>query len=122
LAKKINITKHLTDRCDIFRNDPVRDKSGHQVSTGSVQIGADIPCRLVNTTGKRKPSNPDESKVSILRQSLFILPHTFASGDVFDEHKTVRVANILYSVVEVTPPDPSIIGAPYELSLERIKT
>jgi hypothetical protein len=122
LAKKINITKHLTDRCDVFRNDPVRDKSGHQVSTGSVQIAANLPCRLVNINGKYRPSNPDESKVSILRSALFILPYTFASGDVFDEHKTIRVYGVLYSVVEVTPPDPSIIGAPYELSLERIKT
>jgi hypothetical protein len=127
MAIKLNLKKILIDACDIYRNNPVRDETGHEVDTGTVQIAANLKCRLLPVKSRKtQPGNPDESKVAVSRFTLYLMPPTFASGDVLDEHKVVRVTVFGsltpadYYIIEVLPP--VLVGAPVELTLELVKS
>lgn len=112
---KLPLKKILTDTCDIYGNAVTPDNTGHSPGTAQMLLQPNQACRLLPLTIRAKEYKADKM-ASISRYTLYIMP---IANFKFNEHHFVKVNGDMFNIIEVLPV--VMLGAPHEITLERVK-
>lgn len=124
LSVSLDLSNVFTDLCDVMADSPTTGDDGHTVSTASVVVATQQPCKLLPYVSRKGGSESKAVKKDAKQSyTMYIFPLPVSvenpTGQQITESMWIVIAGKRHDVTDVV--DPVVSGAPYEIYLERIK-